>query len=165
MEQTVAFINEVFAKQGDFSSQATGAATQSYEQFESRKYEQQSVMLSAPCQLTYHLVQTTIERQTQYDKKHRPLIPDKVTNTTVADVIRLDRTNPVSLAISPFSEGWSVNFVTLFISQEAHFADTEKIPQTLMIGTFTDRSLADRAAKAYIHIMAGCYKPEAKPLF
>jgi len=37
--------------------------------------------------------------------------------------------------------------------------------ETITIGTFYDKDLADRVAKAYIHAIVLCHKPEAPSLF
>ena len=44
-------------------------------------------------------------------------------------------------------------------------SQTKGVTETVAVGTFYDKDLADRVAKAYIHAIVLCHKPETPPLF
>jgi hypothetical protein len=54
---------------------------------------------------------------------------------------------------------------TYIINIKRPSSQTKGVIETVAVGTFYDKDLADRVAKAYIHAIVLCHKPEAPSLF
>jgi hypothetical protein len=126
MEQTIAFINDAFTKQGVVF-------------WDNNKQTGQSAHLESPCVLAYS--------STQYING----IGEPITLDWWK--IDLEKDDPRNLKIDQHS-----TYYVIQINRSAYSDDRNLAVASL--GVFRDKSTTERVAKAYIHAMVLCHKPE-----
>jgi hypothetical protein len=131
MEQTIAFINDAFIKEGIISMGTVQETSQSAD-------------LESPCLLAYHTTQRTIR--------------SGETVTLNMWKIDLEKDDPLTLKIIQFDTYYGIQIIRSAYSDEPNLAFS-------YVGVFRDKTTAERVAKAYIHAMVLCHKPEAPSLF
>lgn len=170
MEQTVDFINDAFTQHGhfqvDFDPKWRVITLKILSQQLTRNsiVDQQGVKHDDPCSMTYSARNWMAARKGDWT-------PGDPFSYEETQFIALDKLDPRSLRISKDQSPstpirWYVHLDTednqgYFIAGKQD--DAHKTSMTL--GEFVDQDIAERVAKAYIHAIVLCHKPEAPSLF
>ena len=152
----------------------------------------QSILISTGSTLIYtsSVTKTINDKECVPDKHGRPVM-DKATNELVIHVLvtkeevpvrqdlHLDILDPRTISVVSNEVVRSSIFLvsgvgtwpgktnpeTFSVTLKRPSSRTKGETETITIGTFYDKDLADRVAKAYIHAIVLCHKPETPPLF
>ncbi|MDR3751269.1 MAG: hypothetical protein P4K94_07250 [Terracidiphilus sp.] len=201
MEQTVAFINDTFAKIGEFHynagdepSVSAGSDNQGLCAIkrDDMAVHAQSISISTDSTLTFTSSATKTINDTEcVPDKHGKLVIDKATGNLATNVLvtkeevlvrqelHLDALDPrtisvvsnevvrTSIRLLTGKDTWPGKTIpeTFSVTIKRPSSETKGNTEMITIGTFYDKDLADRVAKAYIHAIVLCHKPEAPSLF
>jgi hypothetical protein len=80
----------------------------------------------------------------------------------LTDIAAGDHVSVLRASVDPKGKGRPKDFV---YSQSVTLSKNSSSPQLVLLGAFTDKDLAERVAKAYIHAMVLCHKSGAPSLF
>jgi hypothetical protein len=149
MEQTVAFINDAFVAQGDVET-VRAVKNNSY-----RTTHNYRVSTESPCVLDIQ------------DKERFPRFNGAGEATEESLVrVRLDRADPRRIRLDQSTNMLPVIwYLTGTQPVSGDDEDRRFVGDGFGLGTFYTRDAAERVAKAYIHAMVLCHKPEGPSLF
>jgi hypothetical protein len=135
MEQTITFLNEAFAKQGNILIKGG-----------THLVANQKVKFTSPCDLEY------INDQANADESKR------VSGFWL--VLDLDTDDPRMITVGD-NGGW----YNITADHREEDGERNHTVSTTFLGMFLEKDIAQKVAKAYIHAIVLCHKPEAPPLF
>ncbi|MDR3751271.1 MAG: hypothetical protein P4K94_07260 [Terracidiphilus sp.] len=152
MEQTIAFINDTLRQHGKYTVQYRSE----FQPPTGSIVESQTIHSAGKCELEYESVvtdpsQSIFKQQLSLDSEDPRAIsvePNPVT-TTAEWFVRLRVEDNQGFYINGVHKHWGV-------------AEND---QRMNLARFLNKDLADRVARAYIHALVLCYKPEAPSPF
>jgi len=151
MEQTIAFINDAYVKQDDVRYQVSTKADE--------EFKEQALVSEGPCNIRY-----------EYRISHFDSMKSQPYYTSLwSQRLFLDQADPRTIATVPKDVNPPIFRVIVKPNgKQPHvFSDGEDqgFKPDIILGVFFDKDKADRVAKAYIHAIVLCHKPEAPSPF
>jgi tetratricopeptide (TPR) repeat protein len=137
MDETIAFINEAFSKQGKINFVKPDYAGLHF------SFTNQKIAQSGPCEFTF--TDTLVNAETE--------------------VVRLDLADPRTMRVEKQLDDDPVIYSPTVQQPQNDGAQQLNLNTQPLLGFFTSEDTANRAAKAYIHAIVLCHKPEAPSPF
>jgi hypothetical protein len=155
MEQTIAFINGALTKQGELRYVWANALDQ-----DDSIIANQHMAQTRPCELTFKFT----EIKCTICGRHRGDHNSEMYTNEATEVLRLDIADPLTILVRKMNSEPQVYVPTVQQPKNGDVQSTDLDPKP-DLGYFTSEDVANRVAKAYIHAIILCHKPEAPSLF